>query len=524
MRWRPIPLRWLVSGVILATSLLVLAVGFWVTIPRTIREMKEARISGLVRAAQVLAEYHVSDLAFGTREEAAENLTRLARNSPDILSVALYDAHGDLFAKNEQTGTNSTAAPKTQEDSEPRVTVSEDSIEVTVGLMYKGERYGSLHLTASTHDMNQRVLAYWVSLAASGAGLFVLAVVVAFLFQRIVSRPVLDLARAARKVSEFGDWTIRLPERGPQEVVALTRSFNSLLQMVALRESQRDQAEDARRRDAERYTAELERRVQERTAELEASNRELEAFGYSIAHDLRAPLRSIHTFSTALQEDYANVLDESGRDHLRRVIAASERMNLLIRDLLEYSRVSAGQIETTPVDLDEVLDSVVAQWQSVIEEKGAVLDVQRPLGRVMAHRPILEQVVTNLLSNALKFVAEGVRPQVRIWSEPRPERLRLWIEDNGIGIDPAHHQRIFRLFERLHSTAAYPGTGVGLALVKRGIERMGGAVGVESSAGGSRFWVELLKDEKHDRILYRKTEGEYEDEAEFAGPDPRGGR
>lgn len=143
-----------------------------------------------------------------------------------------------------------------------------------------------------------------------------------------------------------------------------------------------------------------------------------------------------------------------------------------------------------PVELSSALSDASAQIESALKESEFI--VERPLPAVIGHRPTLTQALTNLLSNAVKFVAPGVRPRARVWAEERGGRVRLWVEDNGIGIAPEHRDRVFQIFERLHSVATYPGTGLGLAIVRKGLERMGGGAGVESEPGrGSRFWIGL---------------------------------
>jgi PAS domain S-box-containing protein len=243
----------------------------------------------------------------------------------------------------------------------------------------------------------------------------------------------------------------------------------------------------------QRLAAELERRVQERTERLAEANGELEAFAHSVAHDLRAPLRTMQGFAAALEEDYAEALDALGRDYLARIMRGASRLDELIRDLLTYSRITREELQISPVDLDGVATEVLAQLRAAIGEKDALVTVESPLPPVLGHRAVLSQALLNLVSNALKFVATGVRPKVGIRAEARPEgRVRLWVEDNGIGISPAHSAQIFEVFQRLHGSEEYPGTGIGLAIVRGGVERLGGSAGLESTPGeGSRFWIEL---------------------------------
>jgi len=239
------------------------------------------------------------------------------------------------------------------------------------------------------------------------------------------------------------------------------------------------------------YTLELEARVTQRTAQLAEINQELKAFSYSISHDLKAPLRAIQGFATAIEEDYGSNLDDLGKEYTRRLVSSAQQMERLIQDLLAYSRLSRAEIQMQTIDLDRIVTSAIAQLEPEIAESQAQIAIDRPLLNILGNKTVLTQIVSNLLSNAIKFVTPGVVPQVQIKTEIKGDRLRLWVEDNGIGIETPHQDRIFHVFERLHGNEAYPGTGIGLAIVKKGMERLGGRFGVESSSDrGSRFWIE----------------------------------
>ncbi|HEX7899652.1 MAG TPA: chemotaxis protein CheB [Planctomycetota bacterium] len=251
------------------------------------------------------------------------------------------------------------------------------------------------------------------------------------------------------------------------------------------------------RRQAEEEIAKLnvglERRVSERTSELEGARGEMEAFTYSVAHDLRSPLRAMGGFAEALLEDYVDrPLDEDGQDFARRIISSAKRMDSLIQDLLSYSHLARDEGAVADVDLNALLDAALHDLSADLEAKGARVTVDKPLPVVKAHWNSLLQAVTNLVSNAVKFVAPGVESRVRVRAESRGDRARLWVEDNGIGVEKQYHDRIFNVFERLNPASAYPGTGIGLAIVRRAVERVGGAAGVEPGPGpGSRFWIDL---------------------------------
>jgi two-component system, sensor histidine kinase and response regulator len=226
---------------------------------------------------------------------------------------------------------------------------------------------------------------------------------------------------------------------------------------------------------------------------LAALNRELEAFSGTVSHDLKAPLRAIRSWTQIVLEEYkGKTLDGEAEATLQRVLEAGDRMDGLIRGLLNYAKVSRAEISIERLDLDEIGREAYEAVKPELDARKAQVRLESPLGFVKAHRTSLVQAVANLLSNANKFTASQTVPRVTIRSESKAGRRRLWVEDNGIGIASGDRERIFRPFERLHGGSEYAGHGIGLAIVQRAAERIGGSVGVESVVGqGSRFWIEL---------------------------------
>jgi len=235
----------------------------------------------------------------------------------------------------------------------------------------------------------------------------------------------------------------------------------------------------------------LEQRVAERTASLEEAIVQMEDFTYSVSHDLRAPARVIRGLAEAAIEDYGPSMPLDLRTLLSKISGSAERMEQLIRDILNYSKIARAEVNPSVVDLEHLVRKVVADSPEMQPPKAAIR-VASPLQPVLAHEPYLSQAVTNLLANAVKFVPLGAEPQVELWTERRNGFVRLWVKDHGIGIPPKYQHSLFQLFQRVHDSARYEGTGVGLAIVRKAAEKMGGKVGVISDgATGSSFWMEL---------------------------------
>jgi len=270
-----------------------------------------------------------------------------------------------------------------------------------------------------------------------------------------------------------------------------------------------------------RHAQLLEQKVEERTARLQETISELEMFSYTLAHDLKAPVRGMIGYCNVLLEDYGRVLTPEIILIVQKLARAPRRMEALIKDLLQFSEVSRREIVLSRVEIEPVIDDLLALRAPSVREATAV---HSPLHAVRAHRALLQQVLSNLVDNAVKFVEPDASPKITISTEvvsqnspstrsrpllfnstetatqpsgaaPEgtiPPDVRIWVRDEGIGIPPEAHQKIFGIFERGVTVGAYDGNGMGLAIVARAIQRMGGTCGVESGPGkGSRFWIEL---------------------------------
>jgi signal transduction histidine kinase len=310
----------------------------------------------------------------------------------------------------------------------------------------------------------------------------------------------------------------------PDEVEVLGKIANYVA--ISLDRSQRAHDLHEAQERLSRHAEDLEAKVAERTARLHETIAQLESFSYTIAHDLRAPIRSLTGFTDILLSDHSGHLPEDAQALLRRLQRASHRLDALTRDLLKFSRIGRQDVKLAPVDLHEMVQDIVSVTPALQE---GVLTIQPPLGFVCAQRTLLQQCLSNLFDNALKFTKPGTKATVMIRTEVREapvaatdehsgepgaaasggetsahlqSRRRIWVEDNGIGIAAQAHEKIFGIFERIPGPTPVEGTGIGLAILARACEQMNGTYGVESAPGeGSRFWLEFDVPEKPELAL-----------------------
>lgn len=236
----------------------------------------------------------------------------------------------------------------------------------------------------------------------------------------------------------------------------------------------------------------LNENLEVRAQQLSSVNKELESFCYTIPHDLRAPLRAMEGLTSLLLEEHAESLGAEAKEYGERIRGSASRMDQMIQELLSYSRLTLLEFQPQPVRLSRAIKDAVSQLAWDLEQRKAAVNIKRSSAQVLGHYTMLVQVLANLVSNAVKFVPPETPPVVNIFDVPDGAVVRIYVEDNGIGIAPEHQQRIFRIFERLHGREQYSGTGIGLAIVEKAVSRMNGRVGIESELGkGSRFWIEL---------------------------------
>jgi signal transduction histidine kinase len=498
MTLRDWPIRRKLTAMLLLTSGLVLlltSVGF---VGYQYWSYRKSARDNLSLRSRILAANSTASLAFANPADAREILSSLQAD-PHVVAAALYDGDGHLFA------TFPADLPREALPTAPAA----DGYRFERGLLIGfqpvaeggGSRLGTLYLASDLEVL-------YATFRLSGAlALAVLAVslLAAYLLSRTlqgtITQPVLALAETAGAVSRRQDYSVRAAKFGEDELGMLTDAFNQMLDRI----EDQDRALRKSQEGLQHYATELEQRVAERTHELEernealrrnaaellAANQELDAFAYSVSHDLRAPLRSIDGFSQVLLEDYTAVLDDAGQDSLQRVRAASQRMATLIDDLLKLARVTRAEMRTEVVDLSDLAREIGAELQQMVPDRRVEFVIASGL-ETQGDSRLLRVALENLLRNCWKYTARQPEPRVEFGLSETNGGRAFMVRDNGAGFDMKYADKLFGVFQRLHSAAEFEGTGVGLATVRRIITRHGGRVWAEGAVDrGATFYFTL---------------------------------
>ncbi len=474
----------LISGlVLLLTSAAFVGYEYW-SFRQTMRSTLSVR-------GRILATNSTASLAFANDADARELLSAL-KADPHIVAAALYDQNGRLFAAY-PAGLPGDALPAAPGPDGYRFERG-NLIGFQPVAEAAGQRLGTLYLASDLAAVYDTFRLSGVIAVAVMAVSLLAAYLLSTALQGTIAQPILALAETAKAVSDRRDYSVRAPRLGADELGVLTDAFNHMLGRIedqdrALRESK----EGLEQRVAER-THELQERneaLRRNAAQLLAANTELDAFAYSVSHDLRAPLRSIDGFSHVLLEDYAAQLDEAGRDSLQRVRAASQRMATLIDDLLKLARVTRSEMRTENVDLSGMAQDIAADLQRGAPDRPVEFAIAPGLGARGDPR-LLRVALENLLRNGWKYTGKQPRPRVEFGSVDVNGERAFLVRDNGAGFDMKYADKLFGVFQRLHSAAEFEGTGVGLATVRRIITRHGGRIWAEGAVDrGATFYFTL---------------------------------
>jgi len=449
-----LPIRQKLAGFVVVSTFLALGTGFSL-VGLTSQRMQRAQLMQTTHLlTQVMAEATAIHLFFDDRTEAELSLAALG-SFPHVIDAHLYNTGFEPIADYSRTG--ELVHPVSMPD--VGVYLEEGMIHSFLAVNRRNERLGWLYLRGSTAELDAQIYRYLTYMVLLMAALVLAALVFAYQLQGFITEPILRLAKAARRISAGGHFSLRLEKPGGDEIGELYDGFNEMLAQIAARQQQ-----------------------------LERSNRDLDQFAYAASHDLKAPLRAIATLSTWIEEDLDDKLDDQSRQQMGLLRSRVRRLDAMIDGILQYSRLGRGAEAGEKVDVGALVRGVV---DLLAPPAGFTVEIAPGLPVIQIRRARLEQVFVNLIGNAIKH---HDRPEGRIEVTWRPagevsgEGHEFIVADDGPGIAPEHHERIFLMFQTLESKDTKESTGLGLSLVKKLVEDEGGRIEIDSDLGqGTRF-------------------------------------
>lgn len=489
--------------VITLAAVAAVVVGFATVIVRDVSKLRRGMAANTELIARLVGDYSVSALAFDDRPAAEEALAKL-QWMEEVDCARLFDADGEAFAAYDR-GTGRPRLPALA------VSASEfvgDHLFVSQPVEFQDRRYGRIVICASTRDLRAQIRGTLATMGGLVAGLTILSVAIAFRLQGLISKPILDLASVARRVSGTGDYSIRAERRGDDEIGTLYDAWNDMLAEIERRNEER-----------ERYEAQLQTtnlKLERYTRELERSNNELDQFAYVVSHDLKAPLRGIINVSNWLEEDLEDQLEDDNLRQLRLLRNRTERLEALIEGILEFSRVMRVRPDPEIVDVAELLAEIAEDLEP---PPGFEVRVGPGMPTLLTQRVRLRQVFTNLINNAFKYHhRDNGRAEITV--RDADDFFEFAVADDGPGIPEDCHGKIFQIFQTLMPRDAHESTGIGLAIVQKIVVEQGGRISVKSREGeGATFrftWPKVPESEEEDLDL--RISARYELPRDLASP------
>ena len=440
---------------------------------------------GLLRTlsaqAQIIGSNSVSALLSNDPLSASNTLSAL-KNSPNVASAVILTTDRRLFAMYTRQGEDEMVNVPTLRDDQIEANWFRRTHAVLIRkILSGGQLVGFVCVRADLGEIDKQLWRYVLISAVVLLVCLMFTLLVSSRFSKSVSEPIIVLAETARKVSRDQDYSVRVtPSSDRDELATLMNSFNEMLREIQLCDSALQKAH-----------AELEQRVSERTRELLSANHELEAFSYSVSHDLRGPLDALNGFSYLLLKNNADQLDANGKESLRNIRDAARRMSDLIEDLLNLSRITTSTMHREEINPSTFARSVVDELRRK-EPDRQVEFVVPSAADAYADPRLLQIVMDNLLRNAWKYTSHHGCARIEFGKETKDGQIVYFVKDDGSGFDPRSADRLFQPFQRLHSTAEFPGNGIGLATVRRIVQRHDGRVWAEGLVEkGATFYFTL---------------------------------
>ncbi|MCL4204549.1 MAG: HAMP domain-containing protein [Pirellulaceae bacterium] len=487
LRFRDASIRSKLIALLVTVVFLVLLLSTAAFVVHDIRMFRTSMQMHLETLAAVLADNSSAPLDLDSAEAASHVLAALQRE-PSVVYAETIDGRGKTFAIYPQ---EAAAVPLPSDSGTGEPFVADGFLHVfkpikLFPLLPGDPESGTLYLRASLEQLHKQLRRDLLIAAVILAVCLTVAILLAFFAQRLISTPIQRLVVATQEISTSGNYAVRVAKQTNDEIGVLIDEFNAMLTQLQTRD-----------RELAEHREQLEEQVELRTQELSAtakdlarSNTELEQFAYVASHDLQEPLRMVSSYLQLLQRKYQGQLDASADKYIAYAVDGAARMQRMINDLLAYSRVMTRGKAPEPTDCERAWADALANLERRIHESAAVV-THDPLPTVHADASQLIQVFQNLVGNAIKYHGAET-PHVHASAQRQPGQWVFSVRDNGIGIEPQYFERIFVIFQRLHGKEEYSGTGIGLAVCKKIVERHGGKIWVESQYGtGSTFYFTI---------------------------------
>ena len=484
MNFKDLPIRTKLISFIMISALLSVFILSSVFIVQRYHSFKLQITDEFSAIAQIIADRSNAAILFEDTRALTEILASLSLH-PQVSLACTYNTDNDLLAeygKKRRAGDGANTAYICPDSAgEARHYFDNNYFYISEPIRVNGETSGYVFIQASTSKLTQEVLTTSLSALVLSSLVIFLAFIFARYIQRFITNPLLELQQATSNVSLDIEKMPEVQKHNNDEVGALVDAFNTMINTIA-----------EQNKIILTHTDNLEQEVNERTKELAMANRELEAFSYSVSHDLKAPLRTIEGFSLALEEDYGHQLDSTAIHYLNRVRAGSAKMTQLISNLLQLSRVTRLELKKQNINLTNMAEKISSELLGDNAERQIEFNVQANLNAT-GDPVLVEILMDNLISNAWKYSQKVLNARVEIGSQEQMGNTVYFIRDNGAGFDMKYASQLFKPFNRLHSAEEFDGTGIGLATVSRIIERHHGKIWVNSAPNkGTTFYFTLF--------------------------------
>ncbi|HET7817855.1 MAG TPA: ATP-binding protein [Bacteroidia bacterium] len=476
MAFKDVPIQRKLMSVMLLVNGVVLLVTCGTFFTYEFFTFRQATIQKLSTIGKIIAVNSTAALAFENGDDAKEIITAL-KTEPHVVSACIYDKNEKLLARYSST-TSDTIFPL--KPAQEGYVFNNSYLEGFEPIILGNKQLGILYLKSDLKAMDQRFQLYGIVVVTVILVSFLLTYILSLILQKRISEPILSLATIAKTISIEHDYSVRAMKSDNSEVGTLTDAFNHMLIQI-----------DTQNKELNKFNQNLEQMVKNRTRELEITNKELESFSYSVSHDLRAPARAISSYASIFLGDYGKLLDDEGKRLINTILKSGIKMGSLIDDLLSFSQLGRKELIKTTISMNTLVSNIWNDSYKPNEERNVELRMKE-LPDAYAEKSTIQQVWVNLISNALKYTKNKKETVIEIAGEKKGNETLYYIKDNGSGFDMEYYNKLFGVFQRLHSQEEFEGTGVGLAIAERIITKHGGKIWAKGKVDeGATFYFSL---------------------------------